>query len=131
MLSRRDFGRGAATSLGAMAVLSSGAAGATPEPKVSLNILYPNREGARFDLAYYRSVHIPLAMKVMGAADVMLIEGVPMGNVAPPYVMIAHFQFASSAALEKGLANPAIADVRADIARFTDIKPTVMRGSSA
>lgn len=130
MLRRRDLGR-AAVSLGAVAVLSSGAASAAPEQKASLSILYPNREGARFDLAYYRSVHIPLAMKVMGAADVMLIEGVPTGNAAPPFVMIAHFQFASPAALEKGLANPAMADVRADIAKFTDIKPTILRGMSA
>jgi hypothetical protein len=42
--------------------------------------------------------------------------------------MIAHFQFASPETLQAGLANPAMAAVRADIAKFTDIKPTVMRG---
>jgi len=131
MLSRRDFGRGAAASVAAAAVMSSGAARAASEPMVSLNVLYPNQKGAGFDLAYYRSTHIPLAMKVMGAAKVILIEGVPMGNVEPAYVMIAHFQFASPEALQAGLANPAMADVRADVARFTDIKPTVMRGKSA
>ncbi|AQR73455.1 hypothetical protein BXU08_07205 [Sphingomonas sp. LM7] len=97
----------------------------------SLNVLYPSKEGARFDLAYYRATHIPLAMKVMGAANVILIEGVAMGSAPPAYVMIAHFQFASPEALRAGLANPAIADVRADIAKFTDIKPTVMQGRSA
>jgi uncharacterized protein (TIGR02118 family) len=87
-------------------------------------------DGARFDTSYYRSTHIPLAMKVMNAASVMLIEGVPNGSSAAPFAMIAHFQFASSEALKAALANPAMAEVRADVAKFTDIKPTVMLGKS-
>ena len=69
-------------------------------------------------------------MKVMKAASVILIEGVPMGSAAAPYAMIAHFQFASSEAIKAALANPAMAEVRADVAKFTDIKPTVMLGKS-
>jgi uncharacterized protein (TIGR02118 family) len=69
-------------------------------------------------------------MKVMNADKVILIEGVPMGSTAAPYVMIAHFQFASPEALQAALANPAMAEVRADVARFTDITPTVMLGKS-
>lgn len=129
MLNRRDFVRGAATTVGAMTVLSSGMVTATAaEPTMSLNVVYPNREGARFDVAYYRATHIPLAMKVMQAASVLLIEGVPNGSTAPPYAMIAHFTFASADALKTALANPGMADVRADIAKFTDITPTIMFG---
>jgi uncharacterized protein (TIGR02118 family) len=57
-----------------------------------------------------------------------LIEGVPNGSAAAPYAMIAHFQFASAEPLKAALANPAMADVRADVAKFTDLKPTVMLG---
>jgi len=130
MLNRRDLIRGAATSVGAMTVMSSEMVKAAPEPTMSLNVLYPNHEGARFDTTYYRATHIPLAMKVMKADRVILIEGVPMGSSAAPFAMIAHFQFASSEALQAGLANPAMAEVRADVATFTDIKPTVMLGKS-
>jgi uncharacterized protein (TIGR02118 family) len=70
-------------------------------------------------------------MKVMKADKVILIEGVPMEDSAPPYAMIAHFQFASPEALKAALANPAMAEVRADVAKFTDIKPTVMLGKSS
>ena len=129
MLNRREFVWGAATSVGAMAVLSSGTADAA-RPTMSLNVIYPNHEGAKFDTSYYRSTHIPLVMKVMRAAGVVLIEGVPMGNAPAPYAMIAHIQFPSSEALQAGLANPAMAEVRADVANFTDIKPTVMLGKS-
>jgi len=130
MVNRRDFMWSAATGVGAMTVISSETAKAAPEPTMSLNVLYPNHEGARFDTSYYRSTHIPLAMKVMKAASVILIEGVPMGGATAPFAMIAHFQFASSEALTAALANPAMAEVRADVARVTDIKPTVMLGKS-
>ena len=69
-------------------------------------------------------------MKVMKADSVMLIEGVPMGTAAAPYAMIAHFQFASAEAVKTALANPGMAEVRADVAKFTDITPTVMLGRS-
>ena len=130
MPNRRDFMWGAATSLGAMTVMSSEMVKAAPEQTMSLNVIYPNHDGARFDTSYYRSTHIPLAMKVMKADRVILIEGVPMDSPAAPYAMIAHFQFRSSEAIRAALANPAMAEVRADVATFTDIKPTVMLGKS-
>ena len=130
MLNRRDFIQGAATGVGAMSVMSSETAMAAADPTISLNVIYPNQDGAKFDAAYYRSSHIPLAMKVMKATSVMLIEGMPMGTTAAPYVMIAHFEFASLEALNAAVANPAMAEVRADVAKFTDIKPTVMLGKS-
>ena len=128
MLNRRDLILGAATS--AMTVISSRTVEAAPEPTMSLNVVYPNHDGARFDTSYYRSTHVPLAMKVMKAASVILIEGVPMGSSAPPYAMIAHFQFPSAEALNAAVANPARAEVRADVAKFTDINPTVMFGKT-
>jgi uncharacterized protein (TIGR02118 family) len=56
---------------------------------------------------------------------------VPNGTTAAPFVMIAHFEFASAEALRTALANPAMAEVRSDVAKFTDIKPTVMLGKSS
>ena len=130
MPNRRDLILGAVTSVGTMTLISSELVDAATDPTMSLNVIYPNHDGARFDTSYYRSTHIPLAMKVMKAASVMLIEGVPMGSSAAPYLMIAHFQFASSEDVKAALANPAMAEVRADVASFTDIKPTVMLGKS-
>ena len=130
MLNRRDFIWGATAGVGAMTVISSGTDAAAAEPTMSLNVIYPNHEGAKFDASYYRSTHIPMAMKVMKADSVTLIEGVPMGGTAAPYAMIAHFQFPTLEALEAGRANPGMAEVRADIPKFTDIKPTVMLGKT-
>jgi uncharacterized protein (TIGR02118 family) len=129
MVNRRGFMVRGATGFGAMAGLSSGAVEAASEEAMSLNVIYPNHDGARFDTAYYRATHIPLAMKVMKADKVILIEGVPMEAAsAPPYVMIAHFQFASLEALQAAVAQPGMVELRADVAKLTDIKPTVMVG---
>jgi uncharacterized protein (TIGR02118 family) len=129
MPNRRVFVFGVATSLGAMTLMSAATpAAAAPGQPVSFNVIYPNHEGARFDTNYYRSSHIPLVRRVMNPTSVVLIEGVPRGASAPPYVMIAHMEFSSSEALEAALANPAMAEVRADVARFTDIKQTIMFG---
>ena len=128
MFSRRDFGLGAVTGAGALAALGSAPAQAQTAANVSINVLYPNHAGAKFDLAYYRATHIPLAMKVMGASRVVLVEGVATPAGPAPFVMIAHFMFPSMEALQAAHANPAMAEVRADIAKFTDIKPTVMVG---
>jgi uncharacterized protein (TIGR02118 family) len=127
-MNRRDFVSGAAMGITAMAVVSTGGVAEAQPSATSLNVVYPNHEGAKFDTAYYRSTHIPLVTKVMKATKATLIEGVPMGSAAPPFAMIAHIEFASAEALSAGLANPAMADVRADVAKFTDIKPTVMLG---
>jgi uncharacterized protein (TIGR02118 family) len=113
-----------------MALVSGGIGPSAQEQTMSLNVIYPNHEGARFDTNYYRSTHIPLAMKVMKASGVLLIEGVANGTAAAPYAMIAHFQFPSADALKAALADPGMADVRADVPKFTDIKPTVMLGRS-
>ena len=133
MVGRRNFVLGAATGVGAVTVMSSLSSRivmAAAKPTMSLNVIYPNHDGARFDMRYYRDSHIPLAMKVMKADSVILIEGVPMGTTAAPYAMIAHFQFASPEALKAATDNPRMAELRADVATFTDIKPTVMLGKS-
>ena len=131
MIDRRGFMASGVTGLGAIAAQASGAAEAAQAPTMSLNVLYPAHAGARFDVAYYRATQIPLAMKVMKADKVLLIEGVANDTGAAPYAMIAHFQFASAEALKAAVSDPAMADVRADVAKFTDIKPTVMIGKSS
>ena len=130
-LDRRSFVFEAAAGIGAMTALSSKTVEAAAKETMSLNVIYPNHEGARFDIRYYRETHIPMAMKVMKADSVILIEGVPMGATAAPYAMIAHFQFASPEALKAATDNPRMAELRADVSKFTDIKPTVMTGKSS
>jgi uncharacterized protein (TIGR02118 family) len=129
MLSRRDLGLTAAAGVGVTMAASAGSTlAAEPKSSVSFNVIYPNHDGARFDTSYYLATHIPMVMRVMKADKVTLIEGAPRGATPPPFVMIAHFEFASSEALETALAKPEMAELRADVAKFTNIKPTTMFG---
>jgi uncharacterized protein (TIGR02118 family) len=130
---RDDASTPAAAQARANATSPRPAQGVAPQAAevVSMNVVYPNHPGARFDIQYYRNTHIPLVMKVMQADRVMLIEGVAMGDAAPPFAMIAHFQFSSTEALQAALARPGMAEVRADVARFTDIRPAIMFGKSS
>ena len=129
MLSRRDFGLNMAVGAGVLG-LSPGMAKASGAAAMSLTVVYPNQENARFDTEYYREVHIPLAMDVMKASDVSLTEGVPLAGAAAPFRMIAQFRFPSAEAVQTALSDPRMTEVRADVARFTDIKPAVMLGRS-
>jgi uncharacterized protein (TIGR02118 family) len=129
MVSRREFNLGAVAGLGAVTV-AAGAEKAAAQPVMSLNVIYPNHEGARFDVDYYRNTHIPQAMKVMKADKVVLIEGLPSKGAPPPFAMICHFEFATAEALAASGTAPGIEDVRADVAKFTDIKPVIMVGKS-
>ncbi len=52
MLNRRELIWSAATSVGAMTVMSSEMLTAAAEPTMSLNVLYPVHDGARFDTSY-------------------------------------------------------------------------------
>jgi uncharacterized protein (TIGR02118 family) len=134
MTSRRCFIRHGAMGLGALTAASTAfieAQAKSATATQSLNVIYPARDGARFDMGYYRTKHIPLAMQVMNADRVLLIEGIPNGDKAPPYVMICHFEFASTTALQAALTRPEMAKVRADVTNFTDIKPDVMLGKSS
>jgi len=94
-----------------------------------LSVIYPNHDGARFDADYYRAAHAPLAMEILRPDSATLVEGVPMpGAPAAPYALIAHFHFASPEAMQAALASPRLGELQADIANFTDIRPTLMPG---
>jgi len=129
-MNRREFNWSAVAGAGAVTLMSAETAQAATTPMMSLNVVYPTHEGSRFDVEYYRTTHIPLAMKVMKADKVVLIEGVPSGDKPPPIAMICHFQFASAEALAASGTAPGMAEVRADVAKFTDIKPLVMVGKT-
>jgi uncharacterized protein (TIGR02118 family) len=135
MLSRRDFGRtamaGAVTGTAALAAMASGTAQAAGGSVFSVNVLYPHHPGAKFDHAYYRATHIPMVREIMKPLDVVLVEGVATPAGPAPFVMIAHIQFASLEALQASQTNPRMPELRDDLAKFTDIKPTILIGRTA
>ncbi|MET3666587.1 EthD family reductase [Caulobacter sp. 1776] len=92
-----------------------------------LTVLYPAHDGAKFDHAYYDAVHIPLVKEVFGPTgleSVQVLRGLTAGDGgAAPYVVIANLIFRDAEALRASRSGPRGLEVRADLARFTDIQP--------
>ncbi len=94
---------------------------------VIFSVLYPATPGAGFDQAYYDATHIPLvkdAFASTGLKDVQVFVGVSAPDGGPaPFVAMAHLAFEDAAAMQASLGGPRGAEVVADVANFTTIKP--------
>jgi uncharacterized protein (TIGR02118 family) len=92
-------------------------------------VLYPARDGAKFDHAYYEATHIPLAREAFaatGLTGVQVLKGLSAGDGGPaPFIVIVNLTFRDAAALQASLGGPRAPEVLADVPRFTDIQPIV------
>ena len=91
-----------------------------------VSVMYPNQDGARFDLDYYCTKHMELVQKHLqpfGLVRTEILKGVsgPAGLPAP-YICIGNLYFETIDGYEKGIAASGGA-LRADIANFTDSAP--------
>ena len=94
-----------------------------------LSVLYPTSKTKTFDHAYYDETHIPLvkdAFAATGLLGVLVLKGVSSADGGPaPFVAMAHMSFENAEALQAAFASPRAAEVMADIAKFTKIKPVI------
>jgi uncharacterized protein (TIGR02118 family) len=91
---------------------------------IRVTVFYPNSEGARFDMAYYTSKHLPMAKSKSGcvsmSADLGLSAGAPGSK--PPYIAIGYLMFETLEQVMAGLAAGA-GEVMADVPNYTNVKP--------
>lgn len=95
---------------------------------IKLTILYPYKEGGKFDMDYYCNTHIAMAKEKLGAAlkgatvDKGLGGGAP--GQPPAHFAIGHLYFESLESF--GAAFPAAAPaLGADVRNYTDVEPVV------
>ncbi len=89
---------------------------------IRVSVFYPSAEGSTFDHDYYRTSHVPLAVKTWGlAADKAQIDK----GVNGPYVGAVHFFFDSMEAMQGAMGAPGTAEVMADVANYTNITPVM------
>jgi uncharacterized protein (TIGR02118 family) len=95
---------------------------------IKVSVMYPATPGARFDHDYYRDHHMALVQARMGAhckfytIDKGLAAGGP--GEPPPFVAMCHIYCDSVESFQAGFGAHA-QEIRADIAKYTDIKPTL------
>lgn len=87
---------------------------------IRFSVFYPSTEGATFDHDYYRTKHVPLAVKTWGLDRAEIDKGVD-----GPYVAAVHFKFDSPEALAAAMGAAGTGEVLADVANYTSIAPVV------
>jgi uncharacterized protein (TIGR02118 family) len=94
---------------------------------IKVSILYPRKPGARFDLEYYVSQHMPLAGRLLAPALRRMevdaaIDGAP--GEPPAFFGGCQLYFDSVASFMQVWAS-AQAQLTADIPRYTDVAPLI------
>ena len=91
-----------------------------------VSVMYPNQEGARFDLDYYRTKHMDLVvrfLKPFGLVRTEVLRGISGGGGQPaPNICIGNLYFDTADGYEKGAAASGGA-LRSDIPNFTNVTP--------
>jgi uncharacterized protein (TIGR02118 family) len=97
---------------------------------IKISILYPNRNGARFDIDYYAQTHMPRSIELLSAHPGFRGVSVERGVVgaipgsAPAYVAMCHFHFSSAEAFMEAFM-PNATDLQGDMPNYTDIEPVI------
>lgn len=98
---------------------------------VKLSVMYPHKEGSKFDLDYYLTKHLDLVKAKWGSLikDAYVTKGLGGGapGEPPTYQIMAHISFESMDALNKAIAGHGD-EIFADVPNFTDITPIVQIG---
>lgn len=95
---------------------------------ITVNVLYPNKDGAKFDMSYYLGKHIPMVKKLLGPAlkGVVVEQGV--SGAAPgtkaEYAVVCHLRFDSVEAFQAAFA-PHAAQVQADVRNYASEAPVI------
>ena len=126
-------GAGKAALLGAAAVVLGGCStlkSRLASVKVGqrcMTILYPNEEGVRFDMEYYKNHHLPLIMDLYGKsiARFELRQGLPGPDGSkPPYVATVHIYIADQKAFDENGAKHGKTLVD-DVPNFSSVMPVI------
>ena len=94
---------------------------------IKVTIFYPNSPGARFDMNYYTTSHMPMVQKKVStckgiAAEKGLAGGAP--GSAPTYIAIGHLLFDSVEAFQTGF-GPHASEILADVPNYTNAQPVL------
>jgi uncharacterized protein (TIGR02118 family) len=95
---------------------------------IKVSVLYPNNPGAKFDMAYYTSKHMPMVQRKCGAACKGIaaeqgLSGAEPGS-KPAYIAVGHLLFDSATAFQNSF-GPHAPEILADIPNYTNTQPVV------
>ena len=95
---------------------------------IKVTVLYPNGSGAKFDMNYYVTRHMPLVRDRCAPECRSIAAESGVGGGAPgspaPYIAVGHLTFDSVAAFQKAF-TPHLAEIMGDIPNYTNTSPVI------
>jgi uncharacterized protein (TIGR02118 family) len=100
-------------------------------PMIKVSVLYPNSDGANFDIDYYCNKHMPMVRDQLGATlqDMAVEKGIADGppGAKTPYLASGHLFFESVEAFHKAF-DPKAQAILGDIPNYTNVQPLIQVG---
>jgi uncharacterized protein (TIGR02118 family) len=95
---------------------------------INVNVLYPNKDGAKFDMGYYLGSHIPMVKRALGSALKGCVVEQGLGGAAPgtkaEFSTMCHLRFDSVEAFQKAF-GPHAAEIQNDIKNYSSEPPII------
>jgi uncharacterized protein (TIGR02118 family) len=95
---------------------------------ITVNVLYPNKDGTKFDMNYYLSSHIPMVKRLLGSALKGCVVEQGLGGGAPgskaEFTTLCHLRFDSVESFQKAF-GPHAAEIQNDIPNYTNSPPII------
>jgi len=89
-----------------------------------VTVMYPNRDGVKFDIDYYMNKHIPMVSRLLNAT-IEVCKGIPSSTgIASPYLYTARIRVNSLEEHQAAMATHG-AQIMADIPNYCNAQPTV------
>jgi len=89
---------------------------------IRVSVFYPKSDGCTFDHDYYRTTHVPMAVKAWSPRETSIDVGID-----GPYIAAVHFVFDSIDQFHTGMASPMTSELMADLVNYTNITDAVIQ----
>lgn len=93
----------------------------------TVTVLYPAKEGATFDMEYYKAKHMPLVAARWGPCGLKDFQVTDLRHSAQPYTVQATLHWDSLASFQKGVAEHA-PEIMGDVSNFSSEQPLIITG---
>lgn len=95
---------------------------------IKVSVLYPNEDGGKFDMAYFRDNHIPMIREKLGSACKQISVEQGLGGPEPgspaAYMVMGHMYFDSVEEFQIAF-GPHSDALMGDIPNYTDVQPVI------
>jgi len=93
---------------------------------IKLSVMYPQSEGMKFDMDYYRQTHIPMVRRLIGEKlkELSIDQAAVAADLPAPYAVIANLLFESVETMQTALAEHG-PSLMADIPNYTNAQAVI------